>query len=175
MLFQNYGDAMNYDLQVRSASANGQFIFTHISIPMAQNSAHQIVPVWNNLQNEPVKILIDLGNDGTIDDSIFVKNQTTGVKDEGSLLTPNKYDLAQNFPNPFNPATSIRYSIPQASVVTLKVYDILGNEVANLVNEEKDQGVYTVTFNAGGLSSGIYFYTLRADGFVQTKKMLLIK
>ncbi len=175
LLFQNYGDAMNYDLQVRSASANGQFIFTHISIPMAQNSAHQIVPVWNNLQNEPVKILIDLGNDGTIDDSIFVKNQTTGVKDEGSLLTPNKYDLAQNFPNPFNPATSIRYSIPQASVVTLKVYDILGNEVANLVNEEKDQGVYTVTFNAGGLSSGIYFYTLRADGFVQTKKMLLIK
>jgi len=88
---------------------------------------------------------------------------------------PQQYELSQNYPNPFNPSTSIRYSIPKQSNVSLKVYDILGNEVANLVNEEKDQGVYTVNFNAIGLSSGIYFYTLRADGFVQTKKMLLIK
>ena len=116
-----------------------------------------------------------MGNDGTIDDSIFVKNQATNVEDEGSLLSPDSYNLAQNFPNPFNPTTSIRYSIPKRSNVTLKVYDILGNEVASLVNEEKDQGVYTVSFNAASLSSGIYFYRLQSGTFVETKKMLLLK
>jgi len=88
---------------------------------------------------------------------------------------PQNFYLSQNYPNPFNPSTSIEFSIPQESFVELKVFDVLGNEVVNLINEEKDQGVYTVTFNASGLSSGIYFYTLRADGFVQTKKMLLLK
>jgi hypothetical protein len=175
LLVQNYGEAMNYDLQARIASASGGTNFLHMSIPMTQNSAHQIMPAWTDLISEPITIFIDLGNDGTIDDTIFVKNQATNIEDEGSLISPDSYNLAQNFPNPFNPSTSIRYSIPQRRNVTLKVYDILGNEVASLVNEEKAQGVYTVTFNAGGLSSGIYFYTLRADGFVQTKKMLLLK
>lgn len=175
LLFQNYGNSMNYDLQLRYASPNGGMNFLHLSIPMAQNSAHQIVPDWTDLNNEPVTILIDLGNDGTFDDTIFVKNQVTNIEDEGSLLSPDSYNLTQNYPNPFNPTTSIRYSIPKRSNVTLKVYDILGNEIAILVNEEKDRGVYTVTFNAVDLASGIYFYTLRADGFVQTKKMLLIK
>jgi hypothetical protein len=175
LVFKNYGDGMSYDLNVRYASASGGTNFLHMSIQMAQNSAHQIEPVWTDLGNEPVTIFIDLGNDGTIDDTIFVKNQATNMEDEGSLLSPDSYNLAQNFPNPFNPTTSIRYSIPKRSNVTLKVYDILGNEVANLVNEEKDQGVYTVNFNAIGLSSGIYFYTLRAEGFIQTKKMLLLK
>ena len=175
LLFQNYGEAMNYDLQVRSASANGQFIFSHVSIPMAQNSAHKIVPVWTDLNTEPITIFIDLGNDGTIDDSIFVNNQVTNIEDEGSLLSPDSYNLAQNFPNPFNPTTSIRYSIPKRSNVILKVFDILGNEVASLVNEEKDQGIYTVTFNAATLASGIYFYRLQSGTFVETKKMLLLK
>lgn len=174
LVLNNFGSAKNYELRIINLSANGQFVFENSLISLSQNSGHQVVPDWNDLQ-QPLKILIDFGNDGTIDDSIFVKNQATNIEDEGSLLSPDSYNLAQNFPNPFNPATNIRYSIPQRSSVTLKVYDILGNEVAALVNEEKDQGVYTVTFNAAALSSGIYFYTLRADGFVQTKKMLLIK
>ncbi len=88
---------------------------------------------------------------------------------------PQQYELSQNYPNPFNPSTTIKFTIPQESFVELKVYDILGSEVAILVNEEKDKGVYTVTFDAAELGSGIYFYTLKAVGFVQTKKMLLIK
>jgi len=87
----------------------------------------------------------------------------------------NNFQLAQNYPNPFNPATTIQYSIPQRSNVVIKVYDILGNEAANLVNEEKGEGVYSITFNAVGLANGIYFYTLRAGSYVQTKKMLLVK
>ncbi len=175
LVFNNFGSAKSYELRIIDLSANGQFVFEHSLVPMGENSTHQIIPEWNDLQNEPVMILIDLGNDGTIDDTIFVNNQATNIDNEGLLLSPDSYKLTQNFPNPFNPRTSIRYSIPKRSNVTLKVYDILGNEVAALVNEEKDRGVYTVSFNAAALASGIYFYTLRADGFVQTKKMLFLK
>ncbi|MFO7526017.1 MAG: T9SS type A sorting domain-containing protein [Ignavibacteriaceae bacterium] len=175
LLLNNFGEGMNYDLHIKFASLNGMDIFEHNSISMAQNSGHQIVPDWNDLHNEPVKILIDLGNDGTIDDSMFVKNQATNVEDEGSLLSPDNYNLAQNYPNPFNPVTTIKYSIPETGNVSLKVYDILGNEVASLVNEEKAPGVYSVTFDALKLSSGVYFYKIQSGSYVETKKMLLLK
>jgi hypothetical protein len=83
--------------------------------------------------------------------------------------------LHQNYPNPFNPRTTIEYQIPELSLVTLKVYDVLGNEVATLVNEEKPNGSYEIEFNTNGLASEIYFYQLRAGDFVETKKMVLIK
>jgi hypothetical protein len=99
---------------------------------------------------------------------------TTGIE-QGSAEAPSSFQLTQNYPNPFNPSTTIKYSIPNSGSVTLKVYDVLGNEVANLVNEEKIQGVYSVTFDASHLSSGVYFYKIQSGNFVQTKKMLLIK
>lgn len=175
LIIKNYGQNKNYDLYLRSASDTGQSIFIHPAIPQNFNSSHTIVPDWNDLQNQPVKILIDLGNNGTIDDSIFVKNQATNVGDEGSLLSPDNYNLAQNYPNPFNPVTTIKYSIPETGNVSLKVYDILGNQVASLVNEEKTQGVYSVTFDASNLSSGVYLYKLQAGSYVETKKMLYLK
>lgn len=85
------------------------------------------------------------------------------------------YTLSQNYPNPFNPTTTISYSIPKASYVTLKVYDMLGNEINNLVREVKDAGSYSVSFNASHLASGIYFYKLQAGNYSVTKKMLLTK
>ncbi len=89
--------------------------------------------------------------------------------------TIQNYKLYQNYPNPFNPTTVIKYSVPMASRVTLKVYNILGSEVATLVNGEKAVGNYNVTFNGSNLASGIYFYQLKAGGFVQTKKLVLMK
>jgi hypothetical protein len=94
-----------------------------------------------------------------------------------------KFSLEQNYPNPFNPSTKIKYTIPsvlesgakQSQLVILKVYDVLGNEVATLVNEDKTAGSYEVEFSASGLSSGIYFYKLKAGDFIQTKKMLVLK
>jgi len=83
--------------------------------------------------------------------------------------------LQQNYPNPFNPSTSIQYAISSTQFVTLKVYDLLGREVATLVNEEKTTGSYEVEFNGNNLTSGIYFYKLQAGSFVETKKMVLIK
>jgi len=90
-------------------------------------------------------------------------------------IAPTEFSLAQNYPNPFNPITAISYQLPMNSFVTLKVYDVLGNEVATLVNEEKSAGVHEVEFNATELGSGVYFYTLKADEFLSTKKMILLR
>ncbi|MCW9097465.1 MAG: aryl-sulfate sulfotransferase, partial [Ignavibacteriaceae bacterium] len=85
------------------------------------------------------------------------------------------YYLSQNYPNPFNPTTKIRYEIPELSFITMKVFDVLGNEIATLVNEEKPAGKYEVEFNASTLPSGVYFYQLKAGKFIKTKKMVLLK
>ena len=88
---------------------------------------------------------------------------------------PESYDLAQNFPNPFNPSTSIRFSIPEAGLATLRVFNLLGEEVATLVNEYKNVGNYDVQFDASGLTTGVYFYSLSVNNFTSTKKMVLTK
>ncbi len=102
--------------------------------------------------------------------------------DKTNFPAPESFVLFQNFPNPFNPTTQIKYSIPKTSLVTIKVYDILGKEVTTLVNEEKSTGNYEIEFNGNnlstgrqGLASGIYFYRLQAGDFVETKKMILLK
>jgi hypothetical protein len=91
------------------------------------------------------------------------------------LIIPKDFSLEQNYPNPFNPSTAISYQLPVNGFVTLKVYDVLGNEIATLVNEEKPQGKYEVDFTAKNLPSGIYFYKLQAGNFIETKKMVLMK
>jgi hypothetical protein len=97
------------------------------------------------------------------------------VSANDEVQLPIKFELFQNYPNPFNPSTTIQYEIPELSLVTLKVYDVLGNEITTLVNEEKPAGNYEVEFDGNGLTSGIYFFRLQAGSFVETKKMLLIK
>ncbi len=98
----------------------------------------------------------------------------TGVPRETSGI-PKNFGLSQNYPNPFNPTTRIEYRVPSISYVVLTVYDVLGREVAVLVNEEKSAGNYSVVFNANNLPSGIYFYRLQAGNFTETKKMILVK
>ena len=88
---------------------------------------------------------------------------------------PGNYELSQNFPNPFNPSTVINYQIPKSGFVKLSVYDMSGKELKSLVNENKEAGYYSVSFDGSGLSSGIYFYSINAGGFTETKKMMLVK
>ena len=108
----------------------------------------------------------------------------TGFKPSGvELVTANDemnsqvdgYHLSQNYPNPFNPGTAISYELSTASYVSLKVFDALGREVANLVSGNKPAGIHTVNFDASGLSSGLYMYRMEAGNFMQTRKMMLIK
>jgi len=120
-------------------------------------------------------------------DSLFVLYNlgggTVGIQDQEIVEIPTSHLLSQNFPNPFNPTTTIKFSIPEASVVTLKIYNILGEEVKTLVNEYKEIGNYSVQFNANNLASGMYLYSLTVgnpstgseQGFGETKKMILLR
>ena len=101
------------------------------------------------------------------------ENVVVGVDEEKNL--PVQFALAQNYPNPFNPSTKISFSIPEKTFTTLKIYDILGNEVATLLSEEKPAGSYEVQFDASKLSSGVYLYKLQSNSLVQTRKMILLK
>ncbi len=103
----------------------------------------------------------------------IIISSTTGISEKSQNL--KEFSLIQNFPNPFNPSTMISYQIPTSGLVTLKVYDILGKEVATLVNEEKNAGMYEVKFDASKLSSGMYICRLNAGNNIQTKKMILMK
>ncbi len=95
---------------------------------------------------------------------------------ENELIgNPNDFALAQNYPNPFNPATKIKYRVPAEEFVSLKVFDLLGKEVASLVEDVKSAGTYEVSFNAAELSTGVYFYKLTAGSFTETKKMMVVK
>ncbi|MEP0860037.1 MAG: T9SS type A sorting domain-containing protein [Ignavibacterium sp.] len=113
-------------------------------------------------------ILISSNNERLTDNKIEIKYQ-----DPPPL--PLEFNLYQNFPNPFNPGTRIAYSIPKDEVVTIKIFDLLGNEIKTLVDEFQTQNYYEIQFNAENLSSGIYFYQMKAGEFIQTKKMILLR
>jgi len=122
-----------------------------------------------------------VGGDGRGDVSTIITNVPLPVE-EAPDYSPTKFELAQNYPNPFNPKTVISYQLSVTSKVTLKIYDVLGNEIATLVNEEKPAGTYEVEFNTNihtdnvrNLPSGVYLYRLQAENSVETKKMILMK
>ena len=109
-------------------------------------------------------------------DGSYKYSKTTEV----NITAPEKFSLQQNYPNPFNPATTIKYGLPDQTrkekiLVTLKVYDVLGNEVTTLVNEQKEPGRYTTEFDGSKLSSGVYLYVLKTGNYIETKKMVLLK
>ncbi len=113
-----------------------------------------------------------LGSSFTIDDLSF--GAPLAVEESGTLQ-PRQFALEQNFPNPFNPSTKIQFQIPSREFVVLKVYNLLGQEVATLVNEELNPGNYRAEFNAQGLPSGFYLYRLQSGSYTSVKKMLLMK
>jgi hypothetical protein len=97
----------------------------------------------------------------------------TGIQNTSSIA--DGYKLSQNYPNPFNPSTSISFDVKNKGLVSLKVFDILGNEVATLVNEDLNTGSYSIIFDASAYTSGVYFYELQSGSFRDVKKMLLVK
>lgn len=128
-------------------------------------------------------VYFSTGGDGTtlrVDYELIgymINDKTFGniTSSRNSNIKLNNYTLYQNYPNPFNPTTTIKYEVPKSSFVTIKVFNILGKEVATLVNENESTGIYSVQFNASVLSSGVYFYIMRVGDFVSTKKLVLLK
>lgn len=98
----------------------------------------------------------------------------TDVRNKRNAV-PDAFQLFQNYPNPFNPSTTISFSLPSKSFVTLKIFDLLGREVATIVSDEMSAGSYSKQWNAGNMSSGVYLYRLRAVNFTETKKLVLLK
>jgi hypothetical protein len=134
--------------------------------------------VYNSAANMPQliaqKLVFEANSlQGSVAEPLTLTSAPLGVHDR--FGKPTEFALDQNYPNPFNPATMISYQLPKAAQVTLKVFDILGNEVQTLVNQEQDAGYYDVRFNAGQLVSGIYVYTIQAGDFKATKKLMLVK
>ncbi|MFZ4591317.1 MAG: YCF48-related protein [Ignavibacteria bacterium] len=107
--------------------------------------------------------------------TIYRTNNAGGLTSIKNETTASEYSLSQNYPNPFNPVTKINYSVPKQSLVTMKIFDILGREVATLVNESMKPGYFSVDFNGSNLASGVYFYRMEAGTFVNVKRLLLIK
>ena len=115
-----------------------------------------------------------VGNDGWIQKTTNSGGVFTNVEQEDKNLA-SSFVLYQNYPNPFNPITKINYEIPNTEFILLKIFDILGTEAAILINEEQPAGKYSVQFDGSNLTSGIYFYQLKADSYIATKKFILLK
>ena len=106
---------------------------------------------------------------------VFDKYLITSLREIASGELPRSFELNQNYPNPFNPSTTIRFSLPQLGFVSLKVFNTLGEEIATLVSEELQAGQYKTEWNATGIANGVYFYRMQSDGFIQTKKLILLR
>ncbi|MGA2669510.1 MAG: T9SS type A sorting domain-containing protein [Ignavibacteria bacterium] len=168
--------------------SNGETIFENVfrkSLPTSQGTSiptaagtynyefrYQIDPVWRDTSINTIAF-IQNDNDHSIGNTSR-NGMITGINQNINEI-PRDISLSQNYPNPFNPSTNIKFSIPKDDYVTLKVYDMLGNEVQTLVEGNHKAGSYTLYFDGSNLSSGVYFYKLTAGSFIETKKMMLIK
>ena len=144
------------------------------------NYFDHIVGMWYDVAPQKWVLFTEDGVGFTHDTKyvVYVENSLgspTDVNEEVDLTSVSDFELYQNYPNPFNPNTQIKYSLAEQSHVMLKVYDILGKEIAILVNDIKNPGTYNINFNASGLASGVYFYTLQTEKFSKTQKMILLK
>lgn len=153
--------AVNSNLDI--VGNNSLYSFCGLYLLLNSGGLQDSYNVYSNLINPTQEEIINAGP------------CTTSIEVAESDLAPKKYELQQNYPNPFNPNTTISYSLPQSGFVQLKVYDMLGCEVANLVNEEQAIGNYKIEFIASNLSSGVYFYRLQSGGYVETKKLILLR
>jgi hypothetical protein len=104
---------------------------------------------------------------------VYVYQSVTSV--DQPAAAPEEFSLQQNYPNPFNPTTAIRFQIADPGLVTLRIYDLLGQEIATLLNEELEPGVYTRNWDASGVTSGVYYYRLQAGNAVESRKMVLVR
>ena len=170
LIWHKSESATSYKVEV----AGGRTFTTIVVDTTLSDSTLQINGLKENyMYSWRVSALNDKGTSNYSTVALFKTKSVTDVKKINDV--PIKYSLSQNYPNPFNPTTTIKYSVANTTNVTLKVYDNLGREVRNLINTVQAPGNYSVTFNAGDLASGIYFYVLITDNYSSTRKLLLLK
>lgn len=181
------GDIYNISLNInQTVNSNPSFFTMPVQIRINTTLGDTTVTLFNNAQNQNFQFQV-VGNPGSIvfDPGNWILKNNTIITEVEEINQPFSYSLEQNFPNPFNPNTVISYQIPVTSNVILKVYDVLGNEVATLVNGQIEAGRHKINFDASGLNSGVYFYKLlvsdlqsndgAVENFAETRKMILLK
>lgn len=180
-VIENYGVAADYLLELSKLTPDCFLEFADSSAHIDSNTAHFIFPSWGEDYMNELTIFVDFGIDGSIDDTAIIINDILlDVDDEQNGQLPESFELGQNHPNPFNPATSIDYALPTRSQVTIEIFNLLGRKVRTLVDEVKPAGRHSVEWdgidqNGAAAASGIYLYRIQAGDFVETKKMSLIK
>lgn len=165
-------------LTILNGGTNGPLVTAPPSTSAFTPSCNQwkrqamILPVGTN--KIQFKTISAYGNNLYLDSIIVKRGNVVGINQYSNEL-PGEYKLHNNYPNPFNPSTSIKFDIPKAGLVLIVIYDMTGKEIARLVNENLNAGKYETTFNASNISSGVYFYKLLSEGYTDTKKMILVK
>jgi hypothetical protein len=150
-----------------------------VDIALSANSNQKLIPNWDNLDTQPMIILLDEDQDGTYEGEKLADIITDVDDDQGSIL-PRDFQLGQNYPNPFNPSTTIDYNLPRQGHVTIEVFNTLGQRVQILVDGEQSAGSHSVIWNGANesgqaVATGVYFYRLKTDNRVKTRKMLLLR
>jgi len=173
------GGNWRVDFLANQIQTNAPFFPMLLTVKIVYSTGpDSLIKVMNNVNNQTFSINSDRQPLSVVfdpDNNILLKSAfLIGVNNLASGI-PYLYELYQNYPNPFNPATNINFDLPQKSYVKLSIYDLTGKEVITLINEPKDPGKYSVSFNAENLSSGIYFYRLQTDKYSSVKKMVLIR
>jgi len=170
VIYGNWIVWQDYRNGTTQADIYGFDLVTNQEYPIIVQAEHQDYPQLDGLD----LVWLDFRNNRQdIYHAILKNNSTTSIADYENKIT--NFELYQNYPNPFNPTTTISYSIPTKSNVNLTVYDMVGRDLTTLVNEVKEEGHYSVTFNAAELASGVYIYRILAGGYVQTMKLLVVK
>jgi len=171
----SFNSGSESDVTLKNVNTGSVLDFKHIPFVDFIQDEILIKPEYaeGNTDYVPLSYTVDNGHSQIVFSIEAFDPTTVGVDDEINLL--NEFKVDQNYPNPFNPVTKIKYSVPQRSFVTLKVFDLLGKEIAILVNEEKSIGNYEIEFNGSNLSSGVYLYKLQTRDFTDTKKLILLK
>ena len=174
------------------AGRNGVSDHKHVMRKMTPSSSGMPITINPNESKdiEQVIVIDDLWIENNLSIVVFVQSagsktvhqsETISYNDltitgiENEMSTPNKFSLDQNYPNPFNPSTKISWQLPVSGVVIIKVYDVLGKEIATIINEDLPAGKYELEYNASNLPSGIYFYSLSSNDYTESKKMILLK
>ena len=163
-------------------ATNVNIVLTRKSSTLSFNKETETIEMIEAKAEAEALFTFDINRNATVNkkDTIdFIITDANGLMMTKSFILsyigPKEFKLEQNFPNPFNPTTKIQYQLPQDSRVTLKIYDILGSEVATLVNEEQEAGYKEIQFTGSNIASGMYVYRLQAGDFISTKKMMLLK
>ena len=167
----------NDDIYAQRYSNDGTALGNNFRVTNTNDSSQRApdVKLWNNRIFSTWRDNREGGLDFDIWANVLDWNDPVGAIDQELLQMPSAFVLHQNYPNPFNPSTMIKLALPKSSDVTLKVFNILGEEVATLVSDRLSAGSYSYDWDAGNLASGVYLYRLQAGDYVETRKMVLMR